>query len=82
MFFFYSSNYQGEIHRYALFFAEYKENFLKTGENLVLIGGPDDGVITPWESRYIIFHHYEIQKHNANLIIIMPAAILGSMTRT
>ena len=29
----------------------YKENFIRLGK-LVLIGGPDDGVITPWQSRY------------------------------
>ena len=28
----------------------FKENFLRI-KNLVLIGGPDDGVITPWQSR-------------------------------
>ena len=30
--------------------ADYKKNFLAL-EQLVLIGGPDDGVITPWQSR-------------------------------
>lgn len=29
---------------------EYRKNFLKL-KKLVLIGGPDDGVITPWQSR-------------------------------
>lgn len=29
---------------------EWKKNFLKI-KKLVLIGGPDDGVITPWQSR-------------------------------
>ena len=33
---------------------DYKSNFVKL-ENLVLIGGPDDGVITPWQSRYVHF---------------------------
>ena len=28
----------------------YRENFMKI-ETLVMIGGPDDGVITPWQSR-------------------------------
>jgi len=28
----------------------YQDNFLKLTD-LVLIGGPDDGVITPWQSR-------------------------------
>lgn len=30
--------------------SEWKKNFLKI-KKLVLIGGPDDGVITPWQSR-------------------------------
>ena len=30
--------------------AEYKANFLRL-KQMVLIGGPDDGVITPWQSR-------------------------------
>jgi len=29
---------------------DYKTNFLRL-EKLILIGGPDDGVITPWQSR-------------------------------
>lgn len=29
----------------------YRTNFLRLNK-LVLIGGPDDGVITPWQSRY------------------------------
>ncbi|RVE67113.1 hypothetical protein OJAV_G00114780 [Oryzias javanicus] len=33
---------------------EWKENFLKI-QKLVLIGGPDDGVITPWESSQFGF---------------------------
>ena len=37
-------------------FAEYKTNFLKI-KRLVLIGGPDDGVITPWESRSVLSPH-------------------------
>lgn len=35
---------------------DYKSNF-ETLENLVLIGGPDDGVITPWQSRYMYIHY-------------------------
>lgn len=31
-------------------FTAWRENFLQI-EKLVLIGGPDDGVITPWQSR-------------------------------
>ena len=30
--------------------SKYKENFMAI-KDLVLIGGPDDGVITPWQSR-------------------------------
>ena len=33
--------------------SSYKDNFVKI-DKLVLIGGPDDGVITPWQSRYVI----------------------------
>ncbi|XP_070581666.1 lysosomal thioesterase PPT2-A-like [Ptychodera flava] len=35
---------------------EYKKNFLKL-KNLVLIGGPDDGVITPWQSSQYGFYN-------------------------
>lgn len=35
-------------------YVDYKKNFLRLSR-IVLIGGPDDGVITPWESRYNIF---------------------------
>nr|XP_006821301.1 PREDICTED: lysosomal thioesterase PPT2-A-like [Saccoglossus kowalevskii] len=34
---------------------EYKKNFIKL-KNLVLIGGPDDGVITPWQSSHFGFY--------------------------
>ena len=34
---------------------DYKTNFLRI-KKLVLIGGPDDGVITPWQSRYDVPH--------------------------
>lgn len=34
---------------------DYKTNFLRI-KKLVLIGGPDDGVITPWQSRYDVSH--------------------------
>ncbi len=30
--------------------SSYRDNFMKI-EHLVMIGGPDDGVITPWQSR-------------------------------
>ena len=33
-------------------FAEFKENFLRI-KHLILIGGPDDEVITPWQSRLV-----------------------------
>ena len=29
---------------------EYRTSFMKL-DNIVLIGGPDDGVVTPWQSR-------------------------------
>ncbi len=32
--------------------ADFKSNFLNL-KQLVLIGGPDDGVITPWQSRHV-----------------------------
>lgn len=36
-------------------------------QNLILIGGPDDGVISPWQSRYLILiycrHFYKEQSH-------------------
>jgi palmitoyl-protein thioesterase len=34
---------------------DYKTNFQQL-ENLVLIGGPDDGVITPWQSSHFGFY--------------------------
>lgn len=39
----------------AFYFSEWKKNFLKI-KKLVLIGGPDDGVITPWQSRWVRLH--------------------------
>ncbi|XP_050389218.1 lysosomal thioesterase PPT2-A [Patella vulgata] len=35
---------------------EYKQNFLKL-KNLVMIGGPDDEVITPWQSSHMDFYN-------------------------
>lgn len=32
--------------------SEWRRNFLGI-KKLVLIGGPDDGVITPWQSRFV-----------------------------
>ncbi|XP_062615868.1 LOW QUALITY PROTEIN: lysosomal thioesterase PPT2-A-like [Saccostrea cucullata] len=37
---------------------EYKQNFLRLNR-LVLIGGPDDGVITPWQSSHFAFYNSE-----------------------
>ncbi|XP_050726816.1 lysosomal thioesterase PPT2-A-like [Eriocheir sinensis] len=34
---------------------DYRQNYLKL-KNLVLIGGPDDGVITPWQSSHYSFY--------------------------
>nr|XP_022321646.1 lysosomal thioesterase PPT2-A-like isoform X2 [Crassostrea virginica] len=34
---------------------DYKKNFLRLSR-IVLIGGPDDGVITPWESSHFAFY--------------------------
>lgn len=31
--------------------SRFRENLLKV-DQMILIGGPDDGVITPWQSRY------------------------------
>ena len=36
--------------------AGFKANF-KSLQQLVLIGGPDDGVITPWQSRFVAVAH-------------------------
>ncbi|XP_068239467.1 lysosomal thioesterase PPT2-A [Palaemon carinicauda] len=33
---------------------DYRKNFLKL-EHLILIGGPDDGVITPWQSSHFAY---------------------------
>lgn len=35
---------------------DFKEGVAKL-EKMVLIGGPDDGVITPWESRSVFIMH-------------------------
>ncbi|XP_071525830.1 lysosomal thioesterase PPT2-A isoform X1 [Panulirus ornatus] len=37
---------------------EYRQNFMKL-RNLVLIGGPDDGVITPWQSSHFGYYDKE-----------------------
>ncbi|XP_035991399.1 lysosomal thioesterase PPT2 [Fundulus heteroclitus] len=37
------------------FMKEWRENFLRI-KKMVLIGGPDDGVITPWQSSYYGFY--------------------------
>ncbi|XP_069775668.1 lysosomal thioesterase PPT2 isoform X2 [Narcine bancroftii] len=36
--------------------SEWKKNFLRL-QHLVLIGGPDDGVITPWQSSHFGFYN-------------------------
>lgn len=42
---------------YCCSLAVWRDSFLRI-QKLVLIGGQDDGVITPWESRSLqIFHH-------------------------
>jgi len=38
-----------------------KENFLRL-KNMVLVGGKDDGVITPWQSRYVYDPHRNFQR--------------------
>ncbi|KAF3839507.1 hypothetical protein F7725_018224, partial [Dissostichus mawsoni] len=38
-----------------LTFSAWRENFLRI-KKLVLIGGPDDGVITPWQSSHFGFY--------------------------
>ncbi|KAF6739320.1 Lysosomal thioesterase PPT2 [Oryzias melastigma] len=40
------------------YMTEWKENFLRI-KKLVLIGGPDDGVITPWQSSHFAFYDSE-----------------------
>ncbi|MGH0157376.1 UNVERIFIED_CONTAM: hypothetical protein FKN15_033278 [Acipenser sinensis] len=35
---------------------DWKNNFLRI-KKLVLIGGPDDGVITPWQSSHFAFYN-------------------------
>lgn len=52
-------------------FQDYKKNFLRLSR-IVLIGGPDDGVITPWESRYCF--------HIINEIIYKKNTYDGSLT--
>jgi len=39
---------------------QWKENFLKINR-LVLVGGPDDGIITPWQSSQ--FEYYDENEH-------------------
>lgn len=39
---------------------EFKENFLRL-KKLVMIGGPDDGVITPWQSSHFGFYDDKLQ---------------------
>ncbi|XP_022245510.1 lysosomal thioesterase PPT2-like isoform X3 [Limulus polyphemus] len=37
---------------------DFKRNFLRL-KNLILIGGPDDGVVDPWQSRFINMTHLD-----------------------
>lgn len=61
--FFKWSNYLAVINNQSTtnntFKPEFRENFLRL-KNLVLVGGPDDGVITPWESSHFgVFNDQE-----------------------
>lgn len=42
----------------SLFEHSWKTNFMRL-KKLVLIGGPDDGVITPWQSAFFGFYNEE-----------------------
>ena len=42
---------------------EYKSGFSKL-KKLILIGGPDDGVITPWQSRWVSMKLFQITWEN------------------
>lgn len=60
---------------------DYKSNFEKL-ENLVLIGGPDDGVITPWQSRYIHFvGTYFTNTFSILIFFLLTSAILDFMMK-
>lgn len=39
---------------------EYKSNFVRL-KKLVMIGGPDDGVITPWQSSHFAFYDKDLK---------------------
>lgn len=52
----------------------YKANFAKL-QQMVLIGGPDDGVITPWQSRSLSLHLHAVHTNTEpcnRLITITP----------
>lgn len=57
-------------------FSDYKPNFEKL-ENLVLLGGPDDGVITPWQSRCINFIEIHVLVFSLCFIIISSLSHFG-----
>lgn len=41
----------------------FKEALIRL-DKMVLIGGPNDGVITPWQSRFVVFTHFQLSvKH-------------------
>lgn len=56
----------------------FRGNLLRVGK-MILIGGPNDGVITPWESRYDIdlYIYFEVN----HMIRFLFAVILDSTTR-
>ncbi|XP_051526800.1 lysosomal thioesterase PPT2-A-like isoform X6 [Myxocyprinus asiaticus] len=45
----------------------WKENFLRI-KKLVLIGGPDDGVITPWQSSFFLFSQFGFYDDNETVV--------------
>uniref|UniRef100_A0A3B3DT54 palmitoyl-CoA hydrolase n=1 Tax=Oryzias melastigma TaxID=30732 RepID=A0A3B3DT54_ORYME len=53
-----------------IFFAEWKKNFLRI-KKLVLIGGPGDDVITPWQSRYPCLCSFTSHYMNESLCSMM-----------
>ncbi|XP_036860983.1 lysosomal thioesterase PPT2 isoform X3 [Manis javanica] len=53
----------------------WRKNFLRVGR-LVLIGGPDDGVITPWQSRKKNPVQDPAQEHALHLVIMSLQSLL------
>ncbi|KAJ8290154.1 hypothetical protein GJAV_G00009350 [Gymnothorax javanicus] len=54
--------------------ADWKKNFLNI-KKLVLIGGPDDGVITPWQSSYFGFYD-----ENEDIVEMKDQNVKATMT--